>query len=410
VTLVKRSAYYHFDFWYKDQRYQGTTEQTDRDDAAYVEEDLKRKLRRQARGVPTLDPKDSPLFSTFAGVFLKQQREKLTRPDVLERTLRMVLAFWGKKPKSKAVKGGVYHNLRLLDPILKPAWLDRFDTWMDTRQLAGSTRNSYRSALSGIYTLAQRPRYRLQTGVERNPFADVERHRTRARGITATVEDVKAWMAHAPPHLVIALSIGALAPKLRLQQVLGLRFDRHLDRGLTQIRYQSHKTRRHTHADQVTPVSADLRRILLAIRNAHPESPYAVTFRNKPIRSIRTAAKRAAKEAGLIYGMADGAITFHALRSVAVTECARGGIAELLASRMVGHLDVRTTRKHYTHLLPADELATVEQLAGLLGLTDTAIAAVGTSVGTARRNRSRARVTHGHRDDRVLKRKSRATH
>ena len=409
MTLVKRSKYFHYDFWYKSVRYQGTTEQIDRDDAAHVEDDLKRKLRRQARGVPTLDPKDSPAFATFAAVFLKHQREKLTRPDVLERTLRMVLAFWGKKPKTKVVKGGVYKDLRLLDPILAPVWLDDFDAWMDTRRLAGSTRNSYRSALSGIYTIAMRPRYRTLTGVDRNPFDDVPRHQTRARRITATVDDLKRWMAHAPPHLVIALSIGALAPKLRLQQVLGLRFDRHLDRGLTRIVYESHKTRRHTHADQVTPVSADLRKILEAIRRARPESPFAVTFRGKPITSIRTAAKRAAKEAGLKYGMAPGAITFHALRSVAVTECARGGIAELLASRMVGHLDVRTTRKHYTHLLPADEVATVEQLAGLLGLTDTALEAVGKTVGTRPRNRSRSRGIHGNRDERILPPKRSAT-
>ncbi len=406
MTLIKRSSYFHYDFWYKGQRYQGTTEQADRDDAAVVEDNLKRQLRRQARGVPTFDPNDSPTFTTFAAVYLKHQRSELTRIDVLERTLRMVLAFWGTTPKTKLVDGGIYHDLRLLDPILTPAWLDRFDAWMDVRKLSGSTRNSYRSALSGMYKLAQRPRYRVLTGVDRNPFDDLPRHPTVARRVTATAEDLKAWIAHAPPHLVLALVIGALAPKLRLAQVLGLRFDRHLDRGLRTIIYESHKTRRHTHADQVTAVSADLRRVLEAVRRARPESPYVITFRGEPIKSIRTAAKRAAKSASLTYGMKEGAVTFHALRSVAVTECARIGIAELLTSRVIGHRDVRTTRKHYTHLVAADEVAVVDQLAQHLGLTESALTAVGTFVVSAPRNRSRSRGKHGTRDDRMIKRNS----
>lgn len=404
MTLIKRSKrIWHYDFRFNGQRYQGSTQQTDRDDAAFVEAQIQQRIRRQAHGVPPRDAHDSPTLTTFAALYLKQQRLKLSRPDVLERTLRMVLAFWGTRPRTKAVPWGVYHDLRLLDPILTPAWLDRFDAWIDTRRLAGSTRNSYRSALSGIYALAMRPRYRPQTGVERNPFADVPRHPTRARCVTTSRDELVTWMAHAPPHLVLAIVIGALAPKLRLQQVLGLRFDVHLDRDLARIVYEAHKTRRHTRAPQITHVSEPLRRVLEAVRTARPESRHVITWRGKPISSIRTAAKRAAKDAGLAYGRQDGAVTFHALRHVAATEIARMGVAALVAGSVLGHRDARTTEKHYTHLLPSDEVAAMEALGLRLDLADAGIVAVGDSVESQARTDHRARGKRAAEKRRLLK-------
>lgn len=390
MTLTKRGSIYHYDFVYKRVRYQGTTEQTDRADAQLVEDQIQQRLRREAHGLILAHPEDAPTIQEFANVYLAAQEQRLTRPDILERTLRSVLSFWGKAPKTNAVAGAPYHHLKLSDPIIDPRWLDKFEQWMDARGLAASTRNSYLSAMSGLYKLAANARYRSRTGIDRNPFTDVGRHPPRRRLVTATPEDIHRWIQHGSPHFVLAMTIGALAWKLRVGQVLKLRFDTHIDPELTKITFTEHKTIRHTGRPQVTPISAELRRVLEAVKNARPRATHVITWRGKPLKEIRTAARGAARRAGLRYGLADGAVTFHALRHVSATELARMGVSAALAGRASGHLDPRTTDQYYTHLIERDEQRIVNELGERLGLADTAIRAVGDSVGT--RESASARV------------------
>lgn len=406
MSVFKRGEIYHYDFWYRNVRYRGSTEQRERDDADQVESDLKSKLRRQAKGLTTFDPKDSPLIADFVEVHFNEMKKRLTRPDILERTLRVCMAFWGARPRKNPVAGGVYKNLRLIDPILHPELLDQFDIWMATRVVrrtvtktgaapgvAGSTKNSYISAMSQLYQTALRPRFVSRTGVTRNPFADVERHPTHVRVVDATVEDLHAWIRAAAPHLQLAMIIGGLAHKLRVEQILKLRFDQHLDRDLTRIVFTEFKTRRHTGEDQVTVVSRDLRAMLDALRRLRPGVKHVITFRGKPISSIKTAARKAAIRAGLKYGMADGGVTFHALRKIANTELARAGVAELLLAAAGGHKDPATTRKHYVHIPTADEVAVVERLSGILQLRELGESAVGKLVGTRSRRTPKLRAT-----------------
>lgn len=382
MTLVRRGKYWHYDFEYRGVRHQKSTEQKDRADAQLVEDKAKERLRREAHGLIAAHPEDAPFIQEFANVYMTEQERRLTRPDVLERTLRIVLGFWGKKPRKHAIDGAPYHNLRLSDPIVDPRWLDKFEQWMDSRGIAGSTRNSYLSAMSGIYKLAAKARYRSRTGIDRNPFDDVGRHQPRVRLVTATKDDVLKWMQHGAPHFVLAIVVGALAHKLRVNQVLQLRFDRHLDPDLTKITFDSHKTIRHSRKPQVTPVSAELRRVLQAVKKAHPKATHVITWRGKPVKDLKTAARQAAARAGLDYGVRDGAVTFHALRHISVTELARMGISAALAAKASGHLDPRTTEKHYTHLVESDEQAVVDRLGERLDLADAAIRAVESSVET----------------------------
>lgn len=380
MTLYKRGQFWHFNFTYKGRRFQGTTGQADRDDAQLVEDQAKRRARREWHGLIAAHPEDAPTIQEFANVFMSEQEKRLTRPDILERNLRMVLAFFGKRPRTNAIDGGPYHNLRLSDPITDPRWLDQFEQWMDARGLAGSTRNSYISAMSGIYKLAAKARYRARTGIERNPFTDVGRHPTRARHVTATRDDVLRWIQHGAPHFMLAAVIGALAWKLRVNQILKLRFDQHIDADLTRITFDSHKTIRHTGKPQVTVISQELRRVLDAVRKARPRATYVVTWRGKPIASLKTAAKQAATRAGIPYGMKDGAVTFHALRHVSATELARMGVSAALASKASGHLDPRTTEKFYVNMVESDEQRVVDQLGDRLDLADEAIRSVVSSV------------------------------
>ena len=382
MTLVKRGSIYHYNFRYKGRRHQGSTGQRHLEDARVVEDRLKDRLRRESHNLIALHPEDSPLISEFAFVYFQEQKKRLTRPDILQRTLRMALSFFGTKPRRDAVDGAPYHNLRLIDLVNDPRWLDRFEQGMQDRRLAGSTRNSYLSAMSGLYKLAAKARYRARTGIDRNPFADVGRHPTRVRHVTATKEDVLKWILHGAPHFILAVVIGALAHKLRVSQVLQLRFDRHIDPDLKKITFTSHKTIRHTGRPQVTHISAELRRVLEAIRQRRPKATHVITWRGEPVKDLKKAAQGAAKRAGLPYGLQDGAVTFHALRHVSATELARMGISAALAGKVSGHLDPRTTEKHYTHLIESDEQRIVDQLGERLGLADAAIRAVVTPEAT----------------------------
>jgi len=366
VTLVKRGGIWHYDFWYHGQRHQKTTGQDLRSDAELVELEAKRQARREAHGVATQQRQVTPEFSIWAEQFLAQKRQRLTRPEILERTVRMVLAFWGAAPKTNPVEGGVYRNLTLGDPIEHPELIDAFDEWMATRGLSGSAKNSYRSALSGMYKLALKPRWRKRTNVTSNPFLDIDRDVPNKRRVHATLEDLQHWIRSAAPHARLAMTIGALAPKLRMAQVLALRFDRHIDRELTTIVFDRHKTVRHTKAAQATAIPADLRLVLDAVRRERPGVAQVITFRGEPVKSIKKAVETAAKRAGLTYGL-EG-VTFHALRHIMAAECARLGIGEVLAAAHHGHKDPRTTRQHYQHMLPADQRAVAEQLAARLGL------------------------------------------
>lgn len=171
--------------------------------------------------------------------------------------------------------------------------------------------------------------------------------------------------------------------------VLQLRFDVHIDPEMKRITFDSHKTIRHTRKPQVTTISTELRRVLEAVKKARPRATHVITFRGREVKSLKTAAKAAAKRAGLAYGLQDGAVTFHALRHVSSTELARMGVSAALAAKAGGHLDPRTTEKHYTHLIESDEQRVVDELGERLGLADAAIQAVGDSVVTQERAAAR---------------------
>jgi hypothetical protein len=158
-----------------------------------------------------------------------------------------VLRFWGakpsgKNPKNPAIAGEPYHDLRLGDPITDPSWIVRFEEWMDARGVAGQTKNQYRSTIRQMYQLALQPKWRVKTGVQTNPMDGIYRDRPGAREVTVTPEELRAILQHASYHLRLALAIGALAPKLRLGNILALEWGVHVDRAMQFITVRQHKT------------------------------------------------------------------------------------------------------------------------------------------------------------------------
>ena len=91
----------------------------------------------------------------------RERRPQMTRPEFLEDNLRVILRFWGARPKKDAHPDDPYHDLRLHDPIRDPKWIERFEAWMRGRGSSPQTRNHYRSVLRGLYRTALLPAYRV---------------------------------------------------------------------------------------------------------------------------------------------------------------------------------------------------------------------------------------------------------
>ena len=371
---------YRYDFRYRGRRYRGSTRQTKLHDAREVEDTFRQRLRRQSVGI--IDRRDSPRFGEWAGVYFDHTSQRISRPEDVAQRLRVVLRFWGGRPPEghavEAIEGEPYHDLHLLDPIHEPEWIERFETWMRARGVGPQTRNHYRSVMSRMFHVAMLPKHRKRTGVTMNPFKGIERDQTPGRIVTVTAEQLRRWIECALPHVRLALAIGALAPKLRMQSILALRFDEHMDPELQFITVQRHKTRGRTGLPQVEPISKQLRKILMAAKAQNGGSPFVITYRGQPVTDIRGGVRKAAERAGLHYGRDTGGVTFHTLRHVAGTEMADLDIPETKRADVLGHQDTATTRKH-THLRPRHLVDPLEQLSRRLDIAD-AVIGPGTSV------------------------------
>lgn len=375
MTVFKRPGRpcWEFNFYWMRRRYTGSTRQLTRKDAETFVKSRRDRLRRQAAGLESADPIDTPRFTHWAKKVLQQKTRTLKRPDLLERDLRVMLQFWGARPAAAPIDPvrTPYHDLRLGHPIADPSWMAKFEDWLQVRFRSPAARNHARSSLSVCYRVALLPMYRSLSRVTTSPCDHLPRERTRRRLVVLSPAQIQAWIAQAAPHVRLALAIGSLAPKLRLANVLGLRWE-DCDAELTRLTVRHHKT------DQdglplVVPISAGLQRILAAARG-QARTGAIVRFRRRPVRSLRTALRSAAAAAGVPYGLrsAHGA-TYHTLRHSIATLLAQWGLPEAIRRQLLGHADVQTTAI-YTHLAARDEIAPLEDLSSALSL-EAAIAA-----------------------------------
>lgn len=365
---------YRYRFYLHGQRHEGNTGQVTEADAKEWEDQEQRRRRREGAGLEVA-PEHSPRFAEFAPVYLThvKKRGRVRRLDRVEELLRVVLRFWGARPAKEAVAGEPYHDLRLADPIRDPSWLLRFEAWMAQRitrtggrPLSNQTKNHYRSILSRLYRVAKLPQYAIRTGVRTNPFAELERDPTRGRRVTVTPAELRRWLAHTPKHAQLAIAIAALAPKLRLDNVLSLEWDRHLDRDLRYITVAEHKTMDHTDAPLVVAISTPLRAVLKAAQRER-RGRFVVMHRGDRVHSIRRAVRTGAEAADLTYGRDVGGVTFHTIRHTAATLlAAMPSLTEALRASTMGQ-DVMTTQK-YTHLRPVHERPVLNRLGRTLKL------------------------------------------
>src|SRR6185503_17658533 len=214
------------------------------------------------------------------------------------------------------------------------------------------------------------PAYRRITGVTMNPFAGIPRSRKAVRKVALTPAVVGEWLAAMSYHARLAVAIAALAPKLRLQNVLALDRYEHIDPQVSSITIYDHKTDRVTNE----PVTAQLRIILLdAFARMRPGTTRVVQYRGTPVKSIRGAVSAAAAAANIPWGrFTPGGSTLHTLRHSAGTLFARLGVSPWRGRDALGQRDLTTT-DGYTHLQLEEQRVALEQLSAALPIADLVV-------------------------------------
>lgn len=363
MSVYRRGKLWRYDFWFHGVRHTSQHAHATRADAEEAEASLKRTLRRRAAGLEALDAKDTPLFTDWAWVTFEWQRDrkKLKQPDEAKNTLRMVLAFWGAQPTlEKPVPGGEYRNLRLGDPIQQPELIEAFERWMSGRNLSGPRKNHYRSACSMMYRVALLPENRRRAGVRENPFVGVLRDRVKRRTATLTPDQIVTWLRSAPLPVVVAVSIGALAPALRFQNVVDLRRDQlSPNRDFLTV---PHKADRETGLPLTVAISPELQRIIAIVEQQFPNDPFIVPLGEKRYWPLHRLIRQSITDAGLLYGRRhDAGITFHSLRHAASTWLARLGVSQAERQRALGHQTPQMAA-WYTHLGGADTVHAMQAI------------------------------------------------
>lgn len=390
---------YRFDFWLFNYRHTSPRGFELEQEAKDAEAELRRTLRRQRAGLEPLTRPLSPRFVETASAYYQfaSDRELVTDLETLERMHHVILQFFGPRPvdPTKVRERAPYHDLRLQDPVDHPTWILKFEDWMHRRGIAGPTKNRYRSTVSRLYWFAMLPERREDSGITMNPFRGLLRDRERNRDVTLTADQIRAIMRYAPPYLRLAIVIAALAPKLRMGNILSLTWSKSIAADYSSIRVPRHKTAGLTRKPMVAPISAQLRRILELAKARQPAKvPWLIHYRKKQITRVNKALENACTAAGVVYGRNHDGATFHTIRHSAATLLAQLGVPEGLRKDVMGHRSIQTTQG-YTHLNPIHEHAPLEQLSDALLLEDLV---------TAPRLVGAQKIDFPHKDNRVATR------
>lgn len=369
VYIPRGSKTWVYDFWLFGKHYRKSTGQTERALAQKIEDDLKGEIRRARAGAPS-----SPRFVEWAGVFYEYviKEQQLRRPEAIDDVLRVLLRFCGAKPsgddpKNPPYDGEPYHDLRLKDFIDDADRILEFEDWMDRRGIAAGTKHQYRTYMSRMYKIAMLPRYRKATGVKENPFAGIPRGKKVSRKATLTVDQLLQVLGAMSYHVRLAVGIAALAPSLRLDNVLTLHWREHFDDGLHWITFHEHKTVGVVGEPKVVPIPEQLRAILLdAKQRKSKRCDFVVQYRGGPVSTITNGFRAACERAGIAYGrFLPGGATYHSIRHSISTLLPQLGVNPWIHRDLMGWKDFGTA-DGYTHLRPMHLVPAAEQLSAAL--------------------------------------------
>jgi integrase len=194
-------------------------------------------------------------------------------------------------------------------------------------------------------------------------MASVWRDPSVGREVALSAEQLRAWLTHASYHARLAVSIAALAPKLRQANILALRWDTSTRRS-SGSRSPSTRRRRALASRSSSPsarsysVSSPTRADVSTRADATVRSSSSTAAAGSPACGTRCRPRR--PHAGLPYGLrARDGVTLHSLRHTAATMLAELDVAEPKRQQVMGHSSIPTTQR-YTHLRPLHLFEPVE--------------------------------------------------
>jgi integrase len=196
--------------------------------------------------------------------------------------------------------------------------------------------------------------------IERNPFSDgktliLKVDNERERYLTS--EEIPILLNASPTHLQHLIKC-ALLTGLRLGNVLNLKWNQIRDGWiyLPKTKAGKHKI----------PVSDGLAELFdhikdsqgsvkgnvvdlkgKPVKSAGARSEYVFTYQGKPVKSVKTALRKACEKAGLVYGRdePDG-VTFHTLRHTHGTHLALQGAHIRTIQELLGHKSLKMTERY----------------------------------------------------------------
>ena len=321
MSLYKRGRYWHYDFWYRGTRFQGSTDQTNINKARLAVSALRSNLALQRLGVAP--PKESPLFTDFMErQFLEDVRKhaKAKRTPVFyaDRT-KAILAYQG------------WASARVSD--IDEEAIERYKTYR-LRMVQVSTVNrelaTLRKALGLAYEwklIPRRPRVRQLPG-------------EKGRDFIVSVELEAAYLAAAEYPLreaaILMLDLG-----LRPDECVSLRKADVADSGIT---VQSGKT---ANASRSLPQTARTREVFSLLRALWPESDYLFPGRKKGTHLKRGSIGRLHNALRLRHDWPQEFVVY-SFRHTFGTMLAESGANPFQIMKLMGHANIQVSQK-YVH-------------------------------------------------------------
>ncbi|WP_319584745.1 tyrosine-type recombinase/integrase [uncultured Pseudodesulfovibrio sp.] len=212
---------------------------------------------------------------------------------------------------------------------------------------APSTRNRYLSYLKVILNFG------VEHGlIDHNPLKRWKKAKEKPRQSTLTVEQLKAIIEHAAPHLRWALEVAFyLGVRTGESELLSLRWD--------QVNWENKEIEVYatkTNTFRKIPLSPAFFEKLKA-RFPEANTEFLVEYQGRQIKSIKGAFRTARKKAGV----GKSVITYDIRHLFATTLLNKGGDLASV-SNLMGHASTKMTADQYYHVLKEEKVRTVNLL------------------------------------------------
>lgn len=213
-----------------------------------------------------------------------------------------------------------------------------------------TTVNRYMGYLNQIFNFGIRTEM-----IEKNPMRFWEKLDEEKKEIQLTLEDARKIYAAAPDHLKWAMTVTLeLVARFGTAEVFSLKWD-DIDWEGKQLHCNMPKVKGY----KMNPLSDKFIELLLEHKSS-AKTDYLIEYNGKPIKSVKTAWKRAIREANLPYIPRP-----YDLRHLAISELVNGQTPISAVSKLAGHRNPKTTLKYYTHSNSVIERDAINQIPSL---------------------------------------------